>query len=237
MSTFTNSITNIVNNGYVGNGYSKREVAQISQSIKNSAIDHVNFSNESKSLFQISQIDTLLNGIFGLPNNLTQSQQNQLQSIRKGLDGLNLKNSSQLELIDFDKIYKNLGLQESDKEKVKGLTQELTNYLSQNSINNLFGNTNSNDFSFLSDGYSKIFSEKLTSDEVDSLGFLSTQLNRLLYNSNDNQTSSYLNVFNDLVGLNNPSQNDIFSANSLLTQRNTLLSSTLLNRPSLSNYF
>ncbi len=237
MSTFTNSITNIVNSGYIGNGYNKKEVTQISASIRNSAIDNVNFSNESKSLFQISQIDTLLNGIFGLPNNLTQSQKDELEGIRKGMDGLNLKNSSQLELIDFDKIYKNLGLQESDKEKIRGLVQELTNYLTQNSINNLFGNTNNNDFSFLSDGYSKIFSEKLTNDEVDSLGYLSTQLNRVLFSSENNQTSSYLNIFNDLVGLNNPSGNDLFNANSLLLQRNTLLSSTLLNRPFSSNYY
>ena len=236
MSNFTNSITNIVNSGYINTNYTQKQIDQISQSIKDSAIDTVSFSNESKNLFQISQIDTLLNGIFGIPNDLDKNQQNQLKSLRTGLDAIYPNNSSQLEVINFDKIYQNLGINEENKGQIQNLTNELGSYLTQRSISQLFGNDSNNDFSFFSNGYNTILGEKLTTDETKQLGSLSVQLNRLLFNNNDNQVSSYLNLFNDLYGLNNPSQQELFNASSLLTQRSTLLSSALLDRSYQSTY-
>ncbi len=235
MSTFTNSVTNIVNSGYVNTTNSPKQISQIAESIKNGAIDTVTFSSESKNLFEISQIDSMLNGIFGIPNNLDANQQKQLDSLRSGLDTIYSNNTSQLENINFDKIFQNLGVSEGSKEQVQNLTNELSSYLTEHSIGQLFGNSNTN-FSFFTDGYNKILGEKLTQEETNKLGTLSLQLNRLLFSNDDNQVSSYLNLFNDLYGLNEPSEEELFNASSLLTQRNTLLSSALLERSYQSNY-
>jgi hypothetical protein len=122
------------------------------------------------------------------------------------------------------------------KNLFQNLSNELSKYLTQRSIGELFGNPNGVDLSFFSQGYDKILTEKLNKEEISGLGSLSLQLNRLFFSNNDNQVSSYLNLFNDIYGLNNPSEEELFNANSLLTQRNTLLSSTLLARISPSNY-
>ena len=235
MSTYTNSITNIVNSGYTAN-YSPKRISQLNEIIKTGAIDSVNFSNESKNLFQISQIDTLLDGIFGIPKNLTTDQQNQLDELRKGLDGIYSNNSSQLEIIDFDKIFKNLDISDGNKEQIKELTNELNKYLAENSISQLFGNSSSNTLSFLSDGYNTILGEKLSADETQKLGTLSLQLNRLFFNNDNNKVSSYLNLFNDLYGLNTPNEQELFDARTLVAERNSLLSSVLLNRSYQSTY-
>jgi len=236
LSIFTNSITNIVNSGYINQTSSQKQLSQIAESIKNGAIDTVSFSDESKNLFQISQIDTMLNGIFGIPNDLDANQLKELQNIRASLDVLNPNNSSQLEIIDFEKVYKNLGLNDANKKQIESITNEFGNYLTQRSVSQLFGNENSLNLASFSDGFNTLLGEKLTSGETEKLGTLSIQLNRLLFNSKDNQVSSYLNIFNDLLGLNNPNEEEIFNASSLLTQRNTLLSSSLINKSYQSTY-
>ncbi len=235
MSTFTNSVTNIVNSGYVNTNYTQKQITQIAESIKNGAIDTVTFSDESKNLFQISQIDSMLNGIFGIPNDLDTEHLKELESLRVGLDTIYPNNSSQLEQINFDEIFQSLGVSAGSKEQIQNLTNELSQYLTQRSISELFGKKE-NDLSFFTSGYNTILGEKLTEEDTNQLGSLSLQLNRLLFNSNDNEISSYLNTFNDLYGLNNPSEEELFNASSLLTQRNTLLSSTLLDRSYQSTY-
>lgn len=236
MSTFTNSITNIVNSGYVNTNYTQKQISQIAESIRDGAIDTVTFSDESKNLFQISQIDTMLNGIFGLPNELDVSQKEELDRMRSSLDSLFATNSSQLQLTNFDEIFENLGISEGSKEQIQNLTNELSQYLVQRSIGELFGDSDSTNFSFFSQGYNTILGEKITENETNTLGTLSIQLNRLLFSSEENQVSSYLNLFNDLYGLNDPNPEELFSANSLITQRNTLLSSALLERSYESTY-
>jgi hypothetical protein len=236
MSTFTNSITNIANSGYITSALNSKQISQISESIKNGAIDTVSFSDESKNLFQISQIDTMLDGIFGIPNNLSQTQKDELEKLRSSLDTIFPTSSSKLQQTNFDEIFKNLGLNEGNKEQLQKLSNELSTYLTQNSISQLFGSDNSTDLSMFSNAYSNILGEKITTNESDQLGSLSLQLNRLLFDSNDNSTSSYLDIFNDMLGLNNPSDDDLFNASSLVTSRNTLLSSVLLNRSFQSSY-
>jgi hypothetical protein len=235
MSTYTNSITNIVNSGYTNN-YTSKQASQLNEIIKSSTLDSVYFSNESKNLFQISQIDTILDSIFGIPKNLTTDQQIQLDELRKGLDGIYSNNSSQLEIIDFDKIFKNLDINDENTQQIKELTNELNKYLVENSISQLFGNSSSNTLSFLSNGYNTILGEKLTTEESQKLGTLSLQLNRLFFSDDNNQLSSYLNLFNNVYGLNTPNEQELFDAKTLITQRNSLLSSVLLNRSYQSTY-
>jgi hypothetical protein len=237
MSGYTNSVTNIVNSGYVNTSYSTKQIEQISNSIKNSAIDNVSFSDEAKKLFQISEIDNMFNGIFGIPNNLTKEQQSQLDGLRAGLDTIYSNNSSQLQQIDFEEIIKNLGITEGSPQQLQNLTEELSNYLTERSVSQLFGNSdNTNTLSFLSSGYNSILGEKLTEDETKSLNTLSLQLNRLLFQDDNNEISSYLNTFNDLYGLKSPNENELFDASTLLTQRNSLLSSLLYDRSYQSTY-
>jgi len=235
MSTFTNSITNIVNSGYTNN-YTSKQASQLAEIINSGAIDSVNFSEESKNLFQISEIDGMLDGIFGIPNDLTTEQQNQLEEVRKSLDGIYANNSSQLEIINFDKLFQNLDIGDANEEQIKELTNELNKYLAENSISQLFGNTSDNTLSFLSSGYSSILGEKLTTEESQKLGTLSLQLNRLFFSDDNDQVSSYLNLFNDLYGLNTPNEQELYDASTLITERNSLLSSIVLNRSYQSTY-
>ncbi len=235
MSVFTNSVTNIVNSGYISN-LKPKQISQIASVIRNGAIDTVSFSDESKNLFQISQIDSLLDGIFGVPNTLSDTQKTELNDLRSNLNIIFPNNSTKIELTNFDEIFDDLGITQANREQVQNLSNQLSSYLTQQAVGNLFGSDSSTNFSIFSSAYNTLLGEKITDNESSQLGNLSLQLNRLLFNSKDSQTSSYLNIFNDLLGLNNPSEDELFNASSLVTSRSTLLSSVLLNRSAQSSY-
>lgn len=86
MSTFTNSITNILNSGYINSLTSTKQISQITESIKSGTIDSVNFSKESQNLMSVAKLDNMLDGIFGVPATLDDEQQKQLESLRVSLD-------------------------------------------------------------------------------------------------------------------------------------------------------
>jgi hypothetical protein len=82
-----------------------------------------------------------------------------------------------------------------------------------------------------------LLSEQLTSSESQKLGTLSLQLKRLLFDNGDNNNlTSYLNLFNDLYGLNDPNEQELFDATNFVAERNSLLSSLILNRSFSSTY-
>lgn len=236
MVSFTNSINNIINSGYLNNISSTKTASILSQALQTSAIDSVNFSQAAQNLLQISEIDSLLSGIFGFPNDLSEDQQSTLDTMRASLDTLFPNSSSTLSQINFDEIYANLGLDSTNQEQIQTLTDQLSSYLTELSIGQLFGTDSTTNLSLYSNGYNSILGEQLTDEESIQLGTLSTQLNRLLYNNTENDVSNYLNIFNDFYGLNNPNEDDLLTAASLLTQRNTLLSSVLLERSYQSTY-
>ena len=230
MSTFTSSITNILNSGYITPLTSSQNKSSIVEAIKSGTIDSVNFSKESQNLLSIANIDTMLDGIFGLPSTLSDVQKTELEGLRTSLDGLFPTTSSQLQSLNIDTIIKNLGLSRDDSQEIKSLTDEITQYITQMSITNLFGDSSSTDFRPYSSGFSQIFSQNLTTEETNSLGKLSIQLNRLIFPNNNSDITSYLNTYNELYNLNNPTDQQLQDATSLLTQRNTLLSSILQGR-------
>ncbi len=243
MSTITNNINNITNIPTLSNISQSAQNDLVSQSIKNSIIDTVNFSDEAVNLFQISEIDSLFDGIFGIPNELDDTQQKELDSLRLSLDTLFPSTSSNIQTLDFDKTYTNLvntilqgnlATQEQSS-GLEAMATELKSYLSELSLNQLSGDA-TNNFSLFSQGFDTIFDQKLTQEESNQLSSLSLQLNRLFFTSEDSQTSSFLDTFNSLYGLNNPDQNQLNQAIDLLAQRNTLLSSSLLNRDFDSTY-
>lgn len=236
MVSFTNSINNIINSGYLDSISSTKSASILSQALQTSAIDSVNFSQAAQNLLQISEIDTLFNGIFGLPNELTEDQQGTLESIRASLDTLFPNSSSTLSQINFEEIYANLGLDDTNKAQIQTLSDQLSTYLTELSIGQLFGTDSTANLSLYSNGYNTILGEQLNDEESIQLGTLSLQLNRLLYNNTDNDVSSYLNIFNDFYGLTDPNEDDLLTAASLLTQRNTLLSSVLLERSYQNTY-
>jgi flagellar biosynthesis component FlhA len=235
MSTFTDSITNILNSGYITPTTTNRAKVDIAMAIKNGSIDSVNFSDESKNLFEIAQIDSMLNGIFGFPSQLNEDQKDALQSLSSSINRTYL-NQSSLNIVDIDQILENLGVSDIDKSQTKNLTQEIGQYITQMAISNLFGNEDNTNFASLSNGFSQIFSEKLSSDDIENLGNLSIQLNRLIFNNSSLEVSSYLDTYNKLYNLSNPTEQELQDSISLITKRNALLASTLLQRDN-QNYY
>jgi flagellar biosynthesis component FlhA len=203
--------------------------------IKNGSIDSVNFSDESKNLFEIAQIDSILNGIFGFPSQLNEDQKDALQSLSSSINRTYL-NQSSLNIVDIDQILENLGVSDIDKSQTKNLTQDIGQYITQIAISNLFGNEDNTNFASLSNGFSQIFSEKLSSDDIENLGNLSIQLNRLIFNNSSLEVSSYLDTYNKLYNLSNPTEQELQDSISLITKRNALLASTLLQRDN-QNYY
>jgi flagellar biosynthesis component FlhA len=235
MSTFTDSITNILNSGYITPTTTNRAKVDIAMAIKNGSIDSVNFSDESKNLFEIAQIDSMLNGIFGFPSQLNEDQKDALQSLSSSINRTYL-NQSSLNIVDIDQILENLGVSDIDKSQTKNLTQDIGQYITQIAISNLFGNEDNTNFASLSNGFSQIFSEKLSSDDIENLGNLSIQLNRLIFNNSSLEVSSYLDTYNKLYNLSNPTEQELQDSISLITKRNALLASTLLQRDN-QNYY
>ena len=132
-------------------------------------------------------------------------------------------------LENITKLYEGKELDSKTEEKLVTLTGELQSYVQNLSIAQLFSPSSTSTTNTL-------FNEKLTDDEKSDLGKMAQQLNRVLFSSTDNEGSSFLDSLNSLYGLNTPSSeenNDIFS---LFSQKNSLLSSVLLNRNLASNY-
>jgi len=236
MADFTSSIQNIANVYGVAPVYTPKQTQQIATIIKNGTIDSVNFSDESQNLFQIAQINSTFDDLLGVPSNLTSQQQTELEKLGAIAENLFSNGSLQSTSIDYDailenitKLYEGKELDAQTEEKLLSLTGELQSYVQNLSITQLFSPSSVSSTNTL-------FNEKLTDDEKSDVGKISQQLNRVLFTSTDEEGSSFLDSLNSLYGLNTPSseeENDIFS---LFSQRNSLLSSVLLNRNLASNY-
>ncbi len=234
MGTFVNSINNIVK--LPSTISQNRRAALISQSIQNGIIDTVNFSDQAKNLFDISSIDKQFDGIFGLPNELSPLQQQELQTIQKSLDTLSLTSNTNFQTLDFDKTYDDLvnnllkdqKISPTERTQLKDLSTELKNYMAELSLNQLTGSQGST-LSQLTQGFNAIFPTQISDEESQKFATLSLQLNRLFFNNEDSQTSSFLDQFNSLYGLNSPDKEALNQAVNLFSQRNTLLSTLLAN--------
>ncbi len=234
MGTFINSINNLIT---LPTTFSQnRQNDFVKQSIQNSIIDTVNFSDQAQKLFDIGSIDNQFNGIFGLPNTLTPTQQDELKNIQNSLDTLLTTSNSNFQTLDFDKIYNTLldtiiskqNLSQTDQDDIKKLSNELKNYMAQLSLSQLTGKQDDT-LSQFTQGFSTIFPSQISDNQSQNFSTLSLQLNRLLFDGNNTQTSSLLDQFNTLYGLKTPSQDELNQAFNLFTQRNTLLSSLLNN--------
>ncbi len=236
MADFISQIQNIANVYAPSAINNSRKIAQIATLISHGTVDTVNFSNESKNLFEIAQINGRFDDILGLPNDLTASQNSQLKKLGGLAQNLFSHGSLQPSAIDYDAIMKNItkiyegkSLSKDEKEKLLTLSGELQSYVQNLSISQLFSTSQT-------PATNTLFNAQLSDSEKSDLGKIAQQLNRVLFTSTDSEGSSFLDSLNSLYGLNSPSiqeQNDIFS---LFTQRNTLLSSVLLNRNLASNY-
>jgi len=240
MSDFTTSIQNIANVYGVGQVYTPKQTQQIATLIKNGTIDSVNFSDESQNLFQIAQVGSQFDDIFGIPSTLSEEQQSELERLGSVAENLFSNGSLSFASTDYDAILKNIDslyegkeLSQSEVEKITTLTSELQSYIQNLSITQLF--SSSTDNFFTTGTNTTFFDERLTESEKSDLGKISQQLNRYLFTANDENASSFLDELNSLYGFNTTSETDtnIFS---LFTKQNTLLSSVLLNRDLTSNY-
>ncbi len=236
MSDFTTSIQNISNVYGVAPVYTPKQTQQIATIIKHGTIDSVNFSDESQNLFQISQINSTFDDFLGVPSNLTSAQQTELEKLGSLAENLFTNGSLERTSTDYDailenilKLYEGKELDTQTEEKLVTLSGELQSYVQNLSITQLFSPSSAS-------STNTFFNKRLTDDEKSDLGKISQQLNRVLFTSSDEEGSSFLDSLNSLYGLNTPSseeENDIFS---LFSQRNSLLTSVLLNRNLASNY-
>lgn len=236
MADFISQIQNIAN-VYAPTGVSNSQrAAQIATIISHGTVDTVNFSQEGKNLFQISQINSQFDDIYGLPNSLTEDQNESLQKLGAVANNLFAGGSLERRSIDYDSIIENINklyegetLSKDDEDKLVSLTAQLQSYVQNLAITQLFSNSSTT-------ATNTLFNERLSDSEKGDLGKIAQQLNRVLFTSTDNEGGSFLDSLNSLYGLNTPNveqEDDIFA---LFSQRNTLLSSVLLNRNLASNY-
>ena len=210
-------------------------VADVATLIKYGTADSVNFSTESQNLFHITQIDSQFDTLLGVPQGLDREQQSQFDRLRDVAQSLFESGRLSSRGVDYDAIAQNIekffstqNLSEEEKAKLTSLSGALQSYVQNLSITQLFSTS--------SQPTNALFDQKLTTQEQGDLGKIAQQLNRVLFSSSDEGASSFLDQLGSLYGLNTLSgkqEEDIFS---LFSQRNTLLSSVLLNRNLLSNY-
>ncbi len=233
MADFISSIQNIVTltpTATVGRG---GESASISTLIKYATFDSVNFSNEGKSLYDISQIDNSFDALLGTLGGVNSQD---IQRLSEQANGLLLEGSLAAKPIDYDAIMENIKqlyagqtLSQKEQEELVFLTENLQSYIQNLSITQLFSPQNSATL----DG---LFQERLSDAEKADLGKISQQLQRVLFTATDKEGESYLDTLTSLYGLNTPSKEEEDTLFSLFNKRNTLLSSAILNRNLLSNY-
>ncbi len=242
MSDFTNSIQNIARVSAIPTLISSKERQNIAEIVSLGTYDSVNFSKESQNLFQISQISQRFDDLLGVPNLLDTKDQERLNSL--GSIAQNLFNQGSLSFASVDsqsileniqKLYDETDMSKEQKDQLANLTSQLQGYLQNLSITQLFSPSEGSFFDAIGT-QNNFFNQRLTDSEQSDLGKIAQQLNRLLFSSNDTQASSFLDSLNSLYGLNTPSQEEQSDIFSLLSEHNTLLASTLLNRSLTSNY-
>ncbi len=236
MADFISQIQNIANVYAPSTVSTPKEAGEIATLIKSGTIDTVNFSDDAQNLFQISQIDSRFDDFLGVPSSLNDEQQRELDKLGAIAQNLFSSGSLQRSSIDYDgilenitKLYEGKELSTAEQDKLVTLGSELQSYVQNLSITQLFSTSSVS-------ATNTLFNEQLSDSEKGDLGKMAQQLNRVLFTSTDDEGSSFLDSLNSLYGLNRPSseeQDDIFS---LFSQRNSLLSSVLLNRNLSANY-
>lgn len=241
MSDFTSSIRNVAALYASTSVSSPKQVEQVATLIQNTTIDTVNFSQDSQNLFQIAQINSQFDEIFGIPTSLNEEDASLLDRLSAAAKTLFDRGALELSRADYDAIledintlYEEGSLVQGDPEEVATLTAQLQEYVQNISITQLFSQDSDNFFSTVSTN--TLFAEQLSDSEKSELGQISLQLNRFLFSTNDSEASDFLDEINTLYGINSPlsdEENDILS---LFRERNALLSSVLLNRDLNANY-
>jgi len=238
MGLFTDSISQILTTQNLQNVSSRLKPGQVAQIVRQSSTDSVYFSQEAKNLFSIFEGDTFFDTVFGLPANLSQSQQQELSGIQKQLQLL-LPSATTApkyaQLYDYFSDYMKRFVDEVDSQKMEKLEDALKAYTLSKSVNNLFGTNNTttqNDiFTTLGNGnFSRLFAATLTSDEQQQLSKLSIQLNRLFFSNTKDTFSPLLEQYNTIYGLNSPDENVLFKATNFFDKRNLLFADLLQNK-------
>jgi len=236
MADFISQIQNIANI-YPPTTIRTPEIKQIATILSHKTADSVNFSNESKNLFEISQIDKNFDQILSLPRDLNEINSNYKEKLAKIAKDLFLNGSLQKSSIDFDaigktisKIYHKSDLSKKDRKTLVNLSASIQTYMQNQLISQLISPSSPIQTT------KSILTTNLNQEDITNLAKISKQLNRVLLTPTNSEGSLFLDSINSLFALNNPSnkeKDDIFS---LFTNRNILLSSIILNRNLDSNY-
>jgi hypothetical protein len=244
MGLFTDSISQIVSAQNLQLLSSRIKPQQLAEVLKKGSVDSVNFSSDAKNLFSIYETDSFFDTTFGLPASLNGEQQEELASLQKELQlflptgGTQSYESLYGYFSDYVKKY----IEEGEEKRFPEIETALNEYVISQAVNNLLGYSNSGQnetdiFSKLGDSnFSTLFVTALGDEEQQQLGKLSLQLNRLFFQSDDNNFTSILDQFNQIYGLKNPTDTELFEATTLFENRNALLAQVLSNRTEPSGY-
>ncbi len=211
--------------------------AQLAEAVRLGAIDTIGFSQNAKNLFAIDQTDRFFDTAFGLPADLNDAQQAQLREIQRqmqlffGTDSQNLSS-----FVDTLRSGVEDYLQTNGTRPDSALQDALNGYIVSKSFSQLLGKDTSfpksNDiFMTLGEGnLSTLITAKIRPEELENLGKLSTQLNRLFFQSSDRTFNDLLDGYNDLYGLQSPSDTVLAEAKSRFLYRNSLFADLLGER-------
>ncbi len=200
----------------------------LSTAIKNAIIDSVNFSQDAKDLFQISQIDNDIFSLLGVKEPLSTKDIGKLA--KKALE---LVNSGQIRLnsVNFDEILQIVNsLNESEEpqkqEMIASLTNALYSFTQLQALNALTGSSNENLFS--TNLNSLLLQTSFSTDAIKELNKLAIPLSSVLLNTNSKEGEGFLDELSSIYGLNSLNEDEKKQAGYLLNYRNTLLSRLLI---------
>ena len=234
MALFTDSISQILTMQNLQRVGSKLKPQQVAQIVRQGSVDSVDFSAEAKKLFSIFESDTFFDTAFGVPSDLTDAQQKELQGLQDRLQLLTpgAGTSDLNRVYDYFTDYAKRVADETATGQRSQLEDALNAYVISHAVTNLFGSgeggTGGDLFTKLGEGnFATLFASGLSSEEQQQLGKLSLQLNRLFFTGTSDTFSPLLEQFNRLYGLKEPDEAEILQATSLFERRNGLLADLL----------
>ncbi len=237
MSGFVDAIQTLSATYRVQPQHRRIPVDRLAEAVRLGAIDSVDFSQNARNLFGIAQTDRFFDTAFGLPADLNDAQQAQLREIQQqmqlffGTDSQNLSS-----FVDTLRNGVEDYLQTNGTRTDSALQDALNGYIVSKSFSRLLGNDTDSQqgtdiFTRLGESHlGTLFAANIRPEELENLGKLSTQLNRLFFQSSDRTFNDLLDRYNDLYGLQKPSDTVLAEAKSRLQHRNSLFADLLGER-------
>ncbi len=211
----------------------------IAEVIKNSIVDSVNFSQNSRNLYQISQIDNQINSILGVDNPKDSISTKDLKDLALRANELFNNGSLTLNSANFSEIVDIVRkLHNSDDpkttDKIATLTNTLYSFTQLQALNSL--SVTPSDSIFSSNSINSLLQTTLFPDQLEKLGDIAPSLSQVLFSGSNRDGESFLERLGSIYGLNSLDDEGKKRAITLLNSRNSLLSSIVINSDIFSTY-